>query len=66
LISELKNFIASGGSYAAKQGETDDLVMSTILALRIANELKNYVPELETSLRDGSDDYDQPMPFIML
>jgi hypothetical protein len=40
--------------------------MSTILALRIANELKNYVPELETSLRDGSDDYDQPMPFIML
>lgn len=66
LISELKNFIASGGSYAAKQGETDDLVMSTILALRIANELKNYVPELETSLRDGNEDYEQPMPFIML
>jgi hypothetical protein len=66
LISELKNFIAHGGSYAAKQGETDDLVMSTILALRIANELKNYVPELDNSLRDGSEDYDQPMPFIML
>jgi len=40
--------------------------MSTILALRIANELKNYVPELDNSLRDGSEDYDQPMPFIML
>jgi hypothetical protein len=66
LISELKNFIASGGSYAAKQGETDDLVMSTILALRIANELKNYVPELETSLRDGTDDYEAPMPFIIM
>ena len=66
LISELKNFIASGGSYAAKQGETDDLVMSTILALRIANELKNYVPELESSLRDGTDDYDAPMPFIIM
>jgi hypothetical protein len=66
LISELKTFIAAGGSYAAKQGETDDLVMSTILVLRIANELKNYVPELDNSLRDGSEDYDQPMPFIML
>ena len=66
LISELKNFIAQGGSYAAKQGETDDLVMSTILALRIANELKNYVPELDNSLRDGSEDYEAPMPFIML
>ena len=31
LISELKAFIASGGSYAAKQGETDDLVMSLLL-----------------------------------
>ena len=66
LISELKNFIASGGSYAAKLGETDDLVMSTILALRIANELKNYVPELDKQLRDSSDFTLAPMPFVVV
>ena len=66
LISELKNFIASGGSYAAKVGQTDDLVMSTILAVRMANELKNYVPELDSQIRD-SNDYDmQPMPFVIV
>jgi len=66
LISELKNFIANGGSYAAKVGQTDDLVMSTILAVRMANELKNYVPELDSQIRD-SNDYDmQPMPFVIV
>jgi hypothetical protein len=29
LISELKTFVATGGSYAAKKGDNDDLVMSS-------------------------------------
>lgn len=66
LVSELKNFIASGGSYAAKIGETDDLVMSTVLALRMAAELKNYLPEIDNYMRDSSDSYVTPMPFVML
>ena len=66
LISELKTFIASGGSYAAKIGSTDDLVMSTILALRVATELKNYVPELEKQMRDSSDYSMEPMPFVVM
>jgi len=66
LISELKGFIASGNSYAAKPGDTDDLVMSTMLIMRMAQVLKSYNPELETHIRD-SNDYDQePMPFIMV
>lgn len=65
LISEFKNFVASGSSYKAKVGETDDLVMSTILAVRMAAELKNYVPELEQHMRDFSDESRPPMPFIM-
>ena len=66
LISELKSFIASGNSYAAKIGDTDDLVMSTMLIMRMAQTLKSYNPELENHIRDG-DDYDQaPMPFIMV
>jgi hypothetical protein len=35
LISELKTFVALGSSYAAKPGETDDLVMSSLLAVRM-------------------------------
>lgn len=66
LISELKNFIANGSSYAAKLGETDDLVMSTVLAVRMANELKNYVPELERQIRDTNDYDAEPMPFVIV
>jgi hypothetical protein len=66
LISELKTFIANGSSFSAKSGETDDLVMATVLMLRMASELKNYVPELDSQLRD-SNDYDRdPMPFIVM
>jgi len=66
LISELKSFIASGNSYKAKIGDTDDLVMSTMLVMRMAQTLKNYNPELQNHIRDG-DDYDQePMPFVMI
>ena len=66
LIRELKSFIERGNSYAAKVGDTDDLVMSTMLVMRMAQTLKSYNPELENHIRDG-DDYDQePMPFIMV
>ena len=66
LLSEMKSFIAAGNSFKAKSGDTDDLVMSTLLVMRMAQTLKNYHPELENYIRDG-DDFDQePMPFIMI
>jgi len=64
LISELKNFIAHGVSYAAKVGETDDLVMATVLAVRMMQLLQSYHTELDTQLRDHSDTIIEPMPFI--
>ena len=64
LISELKTFVASGLSYAAKIGETDDLVMSTVLAVRMMQNLQNYHPEMDQQLRDFGDVLIQPMPFI--
>ena len=68
LISELKNFVASGGSYAAKLGETDDLVMSTLLAVRMMVYLQNYDPELDAKMRDygSAEDLILPMPFIIM
>jgi hypothetical protein len=40
LISELKTFVARGTGYAAKDGETDDLVMSMMLAVRMVQALQ--------------------------
>jgi hypothetical protein len=64
LISELKTFVASGLSYAAKIGETDDLVMSTILAVRMLQTLQNYHMELDAQMKDHGDIIIEPMPFI--
>ena len=64
LITELKSFVASQGSYAAKVGETDDLVMATLLVVRLLQHLQNYNSELDTHIRDHSEII-EPMPFIM-
>ena len=64
LVSELKTFIAAGTGYAAKQGETDDLVMATILVVRMLQLLQTYDTSIDTQLRDHGDNIIPPMPFI--
>ena len=64
LIGELKNFVASGTSYAAKIGETDDLVMSTLLVVRMLQLLQSYHSDLDTQMRDHQDNMIEPLPFI--
>jgi hypothetical protein len=66
LISELKNFVAHGTSYAAKPGETDDLVMASLLAVRMLMLLQTYHSELDTHLKDHSDNIIEPFPFIAM
>ena len=66
LISELKTFVASGNSFEAKIGEHDDLVMATILAIRMAQMLQTFDAKLDAELRDSLDDFVEPMPFIMI
>lgn len=63
LISEFKTFVASGGSYAAKVGETDDLVMSTLLTIRILQQISDYHASLENQIRDH-EDFVPPLPFF--
>lgn len=63
LLRELKTFIARGNSYSAKDGETDDLVMATILIIRIAQEIVKYEEAAFDYLnQEDDDDYDSPMP----
>jgi hypothetical protein len=66
LISELKNFVANGSSYAAKPGETDDLVMATIVLVRMLMLLQSFHQELDAHLRDHTDNYVEPLPFISI
>ena len=66
LISEFKNFVANGSSYAAKMGETDDLVMATLLVARMLMLLQSYHSDLDSHLRDHSDSVVEPLPFIVM
>jgi hypothetical protein len=66
LISELKTFVAHGTSYAAKPGETDDLVMATVLSIRMMQVLQSYHAELDSQIRDHSDNTIEPMPFVAM
>jgi hypothetical protein len=64
LVSELKTFVASGASYQAKIGETDDLVMASLLATRMLMMLQTFHSDLDAHLKDHSDNVVEPMPFI--
>jgi hypothetical protein len=66
LISELKTFVARGTSYAAKEGETDDLVMSMMLVVRMLQLLQGFDANLDKQLRDTLEDFIEPMPFILI
>jgi hypothetical protein len=63
LVQELKTFVAKGASFAAKEGETDDLVMGTILAVRLIEYVMKYdEATYNTLVERNSGDYLQPMP----
>jgi hypothetical protein len=66
LISELKTFVAAGASYSAKIGETDDLVMAGLLATRMLMLLQSYHSDLNSYLKDHTDNIIEPFPFISL
>jgi hypothetical protein len=63
LISELKTFVASGGSYAAKVGDNDDLIMASLLVVRILQDIKDFHSDLTEQMRDH-DEKVPPLPFF--
>jgi hypothetical protein len=63
LISELKAFVAHAGSYAAKIGDTDDLVMASLLNVRMIQELGSYHFELDSYVKDH-EEFVAPLPFF--
>lgn len=77
LIVEMKNYISTGASYAAKKGSTDDLISGSLIVTRVIKYLADFEPGVfeklykseeefdasETS--DSRDIYDEPVPFSM-
>jgi hypothetical protein len=67
LISELKNFIATGSSFQAKLGQTDDLISALLLSIRMMDVLKDWDPRVYNtfSQTDTYEDYEPPMPIFI-
>jgi hypothetical protein len=70
LVRELKFFVSKGDSFAAKQGEHDDCVMSTLLCVRMMQMVTDWddrVGELmKDAFGDEESDHRDPMPFSIM
>ena len=66
-LSELKNYVATGSSYNAKLGQTDDLISATLLAIRMMAVLKDWDPRIYNTFTQAEeiDDYEAPMPIFI-
>lgn len=70
LITELKNFIAKGNSYQAKEGTRDDLVSSMLVFVRMVEYIAKWDDETSSVINSNIDDeWDDegrtPLPLIM-
>ena len=67
LITEMKNFVATGTSYRAKAGQTDDLISATLLAIRMMTVLKDWDPRVYNSFSqaEGDEAIEPPMPIYV-
>jgi len=69
LVRQMKFFVSKGDSFAAKQGEHDDCVMSTLMCVRMMQMVQNWDDRLSDLLKDNfgdEDEYVDPMPFSVI
>ena len=66
LITELKNYVSKGDSFAAKSGEHDDLVSALLLIVRMSQNISKWDDATAHMLRDDLlhdiDELLEPMP----
>ncbi len=70
LVRQLKFFVSKGDSFAAKPGENDDCVMSTLLCIRMMQMVTNWDDRVGEMMKDVFDDNDgdhrDPLPFSIM
>lgn len=73
LVRELKHFVRKAGAYAAKPGSTDDLIMGSVIAIRLLEEIATFDQDAYDKLYsqaymevtdDEWDDGDIPMGMV--
>jgi hypothetical protein len=64
LISELKTYVASGPSFEAVIGQTDDLVSGMLISVRMIGVIQTFDTKISKQFTDHSERV-APMPFIM-
>lgn len=70
ILSELKVFVSRGNSFEARIGQTDDLVMSLILAIRMIDYISTWDEQshnaINSNISTGNEQsYDAPMPIFI-
>jgi len=66
LLSEMKTFGAVGGGYKAKFGQTDDLVLATLLIVRMSQQLAQWDTDIFEKMRESINDEIAPMPIWII
>jgi len=64
LISELKDFVATGMSYKGKPGQHDDLVSACLLMTRMMKVLADFDPKIFERWTDRTSEWTAPMPIF--
>jgi hypothetical protein len=70
ILSELKVFVSRGNTFEARIGQTDDLIMAMILAVRMIEYVSTWDDKSQAAINanvsDGDDiGYDAPMPIFI-
>lgn len=70
ILSELKVFVSRANSFEARIGQTDDLIMALLLALRMIEYISGWDEKSQAAINskiteDGETGFDAPMPLII-
>lgn len=70
LLSELKVFVSRANTFEARVGQTDDLIMAMILAIRMTDYISTWDDKSQAAINsnvstDDDMNYDAPMPIFI-
>lgn len=70
ILSELKVFVSRGNTFEARIGQTDDLIMSMILAIRMTDYISTWDDQSQSAINSAisiehESSYDSPMPIFI-
>lgn len=70
ILSELKVFVSRANTFEARVGQTDDLIMAMILAVRMIDYISTWDDQSQAAINssvatDDDNNYDAPMPIFI-